>query len=107
MPKVKKLRPISSLKGVKTINQLLSTPRRWVKGAYITTDGTKVCLVGAVNAIYNSDKNTEVRNKLRKSITNFYKSRSGQAKNKDIESFNDARTRTFADIRWVIQDAKV
>jgi hypothetical protein len=107
MPKVKKLKPIDTLKGVKSLRRLFSTERRWIKGDYITNDNTQVCLVGGVETIYSGNKEAEVKQKLKKSISNFYKMRCGQAKKKDIEEFNDSRTRKFSDIRWVIEDAKV
>lgn len=106
MPKTKKLKTIGSLKGVTSIKRLFSSPRRWTKGTMKSPDATAVCLLGAVKEIYPS-RQGEIQDKIKKSISKYYKITCGQAKKPDIIAFNDARTRTFRDVKWVVSDANV
>lgn len=109
MKKQKTLKPVSQLKGIKSVKQLYSTPRRWNKGNLTNSDGTAVCMLGAIGHVYGqyNDVVVKVEEKVKRAISAFYKTRCGQAKKVAIESFNDSRTRKFEDIKWVINAAKV
>lgn len=105
--KLKKLPRIDHI-GFTSVRQLFRSPRRWFKGSYYSADGTQCCLLGAIDHCYlNGDQQRNAENKLKQSITKFQQKQGKTHINTNIADFNDASRRKFADIRWVIEDAKI
>jgi hypothetical protein len=50
---------------IKGAREILSDPKRWTKGKLVTTDGTAVCLIGALGrariGLTNAEYNAEAR----------------------------------------------
>lgn len=104
MSKPKKLPTLDHV-GFTSVRRLFKSPRRWFKGSYYSPDGTKCCLLGAIDHCYLSgEKRTKAEEKLKTSICKFLKL---DRKSFSIAKFNDAKKRKFEDIRWVVQDAKI
>lgn len=105
---LRKLKPVTKHK-FQSVLSLFSTPRRWMQHAMKSSDGTKCCLLGAVNQVYKSPSaRSRVKGRLEIAISQFntvFPTKSSGSNS--VVGFNDQYQRKFEDVRWVAKRAGV
>lgn len=108
------MKPIKQLK-VKSVKQMLSSPKRWCKGSNISEDEMSCCLIGAVNLVYGITNEKEAISKIFDAL-NRRRKKQKKAPHKICNEFekrihiikwNDSSRVNFEDVKEIVSDAKI